>query len=78
MLSEMRDAARQQALTTSWNRMFEGMYEAYDSVLFPAALPTHRLYSMWLQPDRNAARCFPAVIIWLTYMKLLYVGETSL
>ncbi len=46
LLSEMRVAARQQALTTSWNRMFEGMYEAYQRVLFPAAVPTHSVFDV--------------------------------
>jgi len=33
LLSAMRVAAREQALTTSWDRIFEGMYEAYESCL---------------------------------------------
>jgi phosphatidylinositol alpha 1,6-mannosyltransferase len=33
LLSTMRVAARQQALETSWDRIFEGMYEAYERCL---------------------------------------------
>jgi hypothetical protein len=33
LLSAMRVAARQQALETSWDRIFEGMYEAYERCL---------------------------------------------
>jgi len=33
MLASMRSAARQQALETSWDRIFEGMYEAYERCL---------------------------------------------
>ena len=33
LLSAMRTAAREQALTTSWDRIFEGMYEAYGRCL---------------------------------------------
>jgi glycosyltransferase involved in cell wall biosynthesis len=33
LLGAMGAAARQQALTTSWDRIFEGIYEAYDSSL---------------------------------------------
>lgn len=46
LLSEMRTAARRRALTTSWDRMFEGMYEAYDSVLFPATLPSQTVFNV--------------------------------
>jgi glycosyltransferase involved in cell wall biosynthesis len=35
LLSAMRVAAREQALTTSWDRIFEGMYEAYEGCLCP-------------------------------------------
>ena len=34
LLSSMRAEARQQALTTSWDRIFQGMYEAYECCLF--------------------------------------------
>ena len=44
LLSAMRAAARQQALTTSWDRIFEGMYEAYESGLFPAAVASHSIF----------------------------------
>jgi len=39
LLSTMREAARRQALETSWDRIFEGMYEAYERCLcsVPAA-----------------------------------------
>ncbi len=33
LLAAMRAAARAQALTTSWDRIFEGMYEAYEGRL---------------------------------------------
>jgi phosphatidylinositol alpha 1,6-mannosyltransferase len=33
LLSSMRAAAREQALETSWDRIFEGMYEAYERCL---------------------------------------------
>jgi glycosyltransferase involved in cell wall biosynthesis len=36
VLSAMRLEARKQALTTSWDRIFEGMYEAYERSLSPA------------------------------------------
>ncbi len=35
LLSAMRQAAREQALTTSWDRIFEGMYEAYERCVSP-------------------------------------------
>ncbi len=42
LLSTMRTAARQQALETSWDRIFEGMYEAYERCLcsVPVASPS--------------------------------------
>jgi phosphatidylinositol alpha 1,6-mannosyltransferase len=46
LLSAMRSAARQQALTTSWDRIFKGMYAAYENVLFPAAIPSHRVFDV--------------------------------
>jgi phosphatidylinositol alpha 1,6-mannosyltransferase len=42
--SAMRVAAREQALATSWDRIFEGMYEAYESGLFPAAVTEHAIF----------------------------------
>ena len=44
LLSAMRAAARQQALTTSWDRIFEGMYEAYQNRLSPAAVASHSVF----------------------------------
>jgi glycosyltransferase involved in cell wall biosynthesis len=41
LLASMRVAARQQALATSWDRIFEGMYEAYESRLFPVPDTSH-------------------------------------
>ena len=41
LLSAMRLAARQQALASSWDRIFEGIYEAYENGLLPAAVPSH-------------------------------------
>ena len=38
LLGAMRAAARQQALTTSWDRIFEGMYEAYERCLSHSAV----------------------------------------
>jgi glycosyltransferase involved in cell wall biosynthesis len=39
--SAMRMAAREQALTTSWDRIFEGMYEAYERCLSPLPVASH-------------------------------------
>jgi phosphatidylinositol alpha 1,6-mannosyltransferase len=36
--SAMGAAAREQALGTSWDRIFDGMYEAYERGLFPSAV----------------------------------------
>jgi phosphatidylinositol alpha 1,6-mannosyltransferase len=36
LLTAMRAAARRQAQATSWDRIFEGMYEAYERCLLPA------------------------------------------
>jgi len=41
LLSAMRVAAREQVLTTSWDRIFDGMYEAYTSCLCSAPVPSH-------------------------------------
>ncbi len=43
LLSAMRQAARQQALATSWDRIFEGMYEAYARCLSPVRAGSHSL-----------------------------------
>ena len=43
LLSAMRRADREQALTTSWDRIFEGMYEAYARCLSAAPVPNHSL-----------------------------------
>lgn len=40
----MRVAAREQALATSWDRIFEGMYETYESGLFPGAVPGQTVF----------------------------------
>ena len=42
--SAMRAAAREQALATSWDRIFEGMYEAYEIGLFPADAAEHPVF----------------------------------
>ena len=42
--SAMRVAAREQAVTTSWDRIFEGVYEAYETGLFPAAVSGHTVF----------------------------------
>ncbi len=42
--SAMGAAAREQALATSWDRIFEGMYEAYQRGLFPAAVAEHTVF----------------------------------
>jgi phosphatidylinositol alpha 1,6-mannosyltransferase len=38
LLAAMRVAARQQALTTSWDRVFEDLYDAYERYLFPTTV----------------------------------------
>ena len=43
LLASMRAAARQQALETSWDHIFEGMYEAYERCLFPVPDTSHSL-----------------------------------
>lgn len=40
LLETMRTAAREQALTTSWDRIFEGMYEAYERCLLCCSVAT--------------------------------------
>jgi len=41
LLSTMRVAARQQAAETSWDRIFEGMYEAYERCLCSVPVASH-------------------------------------
>jgi glycosyltransferase involved in cell wall biosynthesis len=41
LLSTMRAAARRQALETSWDRIFEGMYEAYERSLASVPVAGH-------------------------------------
>jgi len=41
LLSAVRLAARKQALTTSWDRIFEGMFEAYEGCLSPVTVASH-------------------------------------
>jgi phosphatidylinositol alpha 1,6-mannosyltransferase len=41
LLASMRVAAREQALTTSWDRIFEGMYEAYEGCLSSVSVASH-------------------------------------
>ena len=43
LLSTMRVAAREQALTTSWDRIFEGMYEAYETCLSSLPVSSHSI-----------------------------------
>jgi phosphatidylinositol alpha 1,6-mannosyltransferase len=43
LLSAMRAAARQQALETSWDRIFEGMYEAYERCLASLPVASHNV-----------------------------------
>jgi len=38
MRSSMGIAAREQALTTSWDRIFEGMFDAYERCLFQSTV----------------------------------------
>jgi phosphatidylinositol alpha 1,6-mannosyltransferase len=46
LLGTMRLAAREQALTTSWDRIFEGMYEAYESCLSPMSCASHGIFDV--------------------------------
>jgi phosphatidylinositol alpha 1,6-mannosyltransferase len=41
LLSTMRGAARAQAMETSWDRIFEGMYEAYERCLSSVPVESH-------------------------------------
>ena len=40
----MRAAAREQAVSTSWDNIFDGMYEAYETGLFPAPVSSHTVF----------------------------------
>jgi hypothetical protein len=42
----MRTAARQQALGTSWDLIFESIYEAYERYLCPAAPPSQSVFDV--------------------------------
>ena len=46
LLSTMRVAARQQALETSWDRIFEGMYEAYERCLYEVPVASHSVFDV--------------------------------
>lgn len=46
LLSAMRVAARQLALETSWDRSFEGMYEAYRRCLSSVPLESHNVFDV--------------------------------
>ena len=46
LLATMRAAAREEALKTSWDRIFDGMYESYENVLFPSALPESTVFDV--------------------------------
>jgi len=46
LLSTLRAAARQQALETSWNRIFESMYEAYKRCLCSVPVAGHNIFDV--------------------------------
>ena len=46
LLSSMRAAARRQAMETSWDRIFEGMYEAYERCLSSDAVAQHSVFDV--------------------------------
>ena len=46
LLSAMRTAARQQALTTSWDLIFESMYGAYARYLCPTAAVSQSVFDI--------------------------------
>ena len=46
LLSSMRVSARQQALTTSWDRIFKGMYEAYEGCTSSAPVASHSVFDV--------------------------------
>ena len=43
LLTAMRAAARRQAMETSWDRIFEGMYDAYERCLSGVAVEEHHV-----------------------------------
>ena len=46
VLAAMRVAARQQALETSWDRIFQGMYEAYERCLCSVPVESHDAFDV--------------------------------
>jgi len=46
LLSAMRLAARQQAAETSWDRIFEGMYEVYERCLCSVPVASHSVFDV--------------------------------
>ena len=46
LLSAMRVAAREQALRSSWDRSFQGMYEAYGSCLSSVFVASHSVFDV--------------------------------
>jgi glycosyltransferase involved in cell wall biosynthesis len=46
LLAAMRVAGRQQALTTSWDRIFQGMYEAYERYLVRAPAVSQSVFDV--------------------------------
>jgi phosphatidylinositol alpha 1,6-mannosyltransferase len=46
LLSTMRAAARRQATETSWDRIFEGMYEAYERCLCGVPVAGHTVFDV--------------------------------
>jgi phosphatidylinositol alpha 1,6-mannosyltransferase len=46
LLASMRAAARKQALETSWDRIFEGMYEAYEQCLSSVPVERHNVFDV--------------------------------
>jgi len=42
----MRVAARRQAMETSWDRIFEGMYEAYERCLSSVPVESHSVFDV--------------------------------
>ena len=46
VLSTMRVAARRQAMETSWDRIFEGMYETYERCLSGVPVASHSVFDV--------------------------------
>jgi phosphatidylinositol alpha 1,6-mannosyltransferase len=44
--ASMRSAARKQALETSWDRIFEGMYEAYEECVSSVPVERHNVFNV--------------------------------